>query len=81
MSENLLVKITAAAHCSANQKFSRKCCLTVCLLQCAASQWRIQRRKCRMKADKVLVVLMTTETAIKGFVFSMTEICALRAIV
>lgn len=69
MSENLLVKITAAARCSANYKFSRKGCLIVCLLECAASQWRVQRRKCGMKADKGLVVLMTTETAIKGFFF------------
>lgn len=36
---------------------------------CAGSPWGMQRRKYRMKADKVLVVLMTTEMAIKGFVF------------
>lgn len=33
-----------------------------------------------MKADKVLFVLMTTETAINGFVFSMTKIHILRAV-
>lgn len=34
-----------------------------------------------MKADKVLVVLMTTEMAINSFVFSMTKIRTLRAVV
>lgn len=33
-----------------------------------------------MEADKVLVVLMTTEMVIKGFVFSMTKICT-RAVI
>lgn len=34
-----------------------------------------------MKADKVLVVLMTTEMAINGFVFSIVKMCTLRAVV
>lgn len=81
MSENLLVKTTAAPCSIANWKFSRKGSLRVYLLESAASQWRIQRRKYRMKADKVLVVMMTTETAINGFVFSMTKIRTLRAVI
>lgn len=78
MSQNLLVKTTAASCFTANQLFSRKGSLRVYLLECAASQWRIQRNKSRMK---VLVVLMTTDTAINGFVFSMTKIRILRAVI
>lgn len=81
MSENLLVKTAAASHFIATWKFSRRGGLRVYIPEHSASQWRIQRRKCRMKADKVLVVLMTTETAVNSFVFSMTKIHALRAAV
>lgn len=69
-----LLKNTAVSHFLANQKSSWKGSLRVNLPERAVSLWGIQRRKCRMEADKVLVVLMTTEMAIKGFVFSMTKI-------
>lgn len=67
-------KNTAASHFIADQKSSRKVSLRVYILEQAVSPRGIQRRKCRMEADKVLVGLIVTEMAIKGFVFSMTKI-------